>query len=97
MNLTSIKVRYYLNYNFENGDDFFEETYDDIVTFEEDGSIASSRYMCYLYIPTEAARGNWLSFEIFGATNSGVGLKRYNGILVEGVDLVTSPGRSDTV
>jgi len=97
MNFTSVTVRYYNNYDFSDNSQYFETTYSDIVTFQEDGISSYSRSVAYLMIPMEAARGEWLSFEIFDTVSSGVDIVKYNGILLEGVELVVTPGRAASV
>jgi len=97
MNLTSLTVRYYPNYEFSDNSQYFDAVYDDIVTFEASGGSAYSRSMAYLWIPVEVARGNWLSFEIFNTVSSEVDIEQYNGILIEGVELVMTPEKSATV
>lgn len=97
MNLTSLTVRYYNNYDFSDNSEYYETTYSDIVTFTDDGSAAYSRSVAYLMIPMEVARGEWLSFEIFNAVSSEVDVIKYNGILLEGVEMVTTPGKSVTI
>lgn len=96
MNFTSITIDYFPNYEINNSNKI-TVIYNNIPTFDNDNNNVSSRNVAYFMIPVEVARSNWLAFEIYSFVKSpGSIIELYNGILVEGFEVVENPSQSQT-